>query len=798
MRSRRTLLLGIVAPLAGALVASVPLVDFLEDPAKRDPWRLSLAALALLAASTVILITVYSVRRDSLAEKHAADIGLRCRVARVGSTSLNHLGLAPVLPLSQAKQYLPRTTADLRLRTEIKRAFAGGDQWMVLAAGPALVGKSRTLFEALRRHDADTEQILLVAPKNLAALRRLLDPVSGYPRICGGAALWLDDLTPFLNDGLTVDELQTWRDSAPGRIVAATYGNAGDLSTLTYFQCFQRHIRQVDLASTSSAELDRLHPPLTAADRSDAANHGWAAFLVAGPRLARIMTSKRHAGDDRDSYEGSAVVDVLADWSRCGCATPPTEVQLRKLWRLYLHPKLAPTDDLFQHGIAWATRPVAATIALVEYSNGYVANRFAVRQRADTDQSGPRDEIFAVALETASIKESLAIALVADGLGRWEHALAGYERTVAAPTGSIPESQHSMALFGLIRAQVNLVQYDAALANCDALLVALTEQESDFARALIASIHAIRGSIYFERKMLRSSLDAWQAAISSNTSVRGQLVQAFYNKGALIDLMREDYGADWAPAAQSAWQAAIDEFDRPTTSTLPPLVQVERLNTAAAMARLAGSYWSADHFVDQRPQPADFGQARAMYVRLLRQFGADSDPTTALCVEDGMRDLGYALVHQLSTWGQAPDTTDETNHVLQSCERRLFATSLLSGEAKGQVDHDRVLAALFNKAAMMAMQGIGSAAVREVLHELISRSEANAGPQSIDAQRLVARARLIDGFSLATHGHHAKARGRFAKVIEECSGSDDRALKGYLAKATECIAQLRGTETDIE
>jgi hypothetical protein len=68
------------------------------------------------------------------------------------------------------------------------------DQWFVMVEGRSTVGKSRTLFEAIHRYDAEQDHLHLVAPRDAAALRDLLDPTKGVLRFGGPAVLWLDDV----------------------------------------------------------------------------------------------------------------------------------------------------------------------------------------------------------------------------------------------------------------------------------------------------------------------------------------------------------------------------------------------------------------------------------------------------------------------------------------------------------------------------------------------------------------------------------------------------------------------------
>jgi hypothetical protein len=59
------------------------------------------------------------------------------------------------------------------------------------------------------------------------ALESLLTPRLGLRLPKGPAVLWLDDLKPFLDDGVTLLRLREWHADVTGRIVAATYGGKG-------------------------------------------------------------------------------------------------------------------------------------------------------------------------------------------------------------------------------------------------------------------------------------------------------------------------------------------------------------------------------------------------------------------------------------------------------------------------------------------------------------------------------------------------------------------------------------------
>ena len=88
--------------------------------------------------------------------------------------------------LSKSSAAFPRRLINLR--------YLANDSRSSEDVGPNEVGKSRTLFEAIHRYDAEQDHLHLVAPRDAAALRDLLDPAKGVLRFGGPAVLWLDDV----------------------------------------------------------------------------------------------------------------------------------------------------------------------------------------------------------------------------------------------------------------------------------------------------------------------------------------------------------------------------------------------------------------------------------------------------------------------------------------------------------------------------------------------------------------------------------------------------------------------------
>ena len=71
------------------------------------------------------------------------------------------------------------------------------------------------MFEALSACSV-AERLELIAPVHGDALRSLLDPGQPMATRTEYAVLWLDDLEPFLTQGVTWQTLREWQSSRPG------------------------------------------------------------------------------------------------------------------------------------------------------------------------------------------------------------------------------------------------------------------------------------------------------------------------------------------------------------------------------------------------------------------------------------------------------------------------------------------------------------------------------------------------------------------------------------------------------
>ena len=171
----------------------------------------------------------------------------------------------------------------------------GEGPWLVVVTGPSKVGKSRALFEALRRVSGGGQwrPLQVIAPVNTEGAVRALSASGRSSRDKAPTVLWLDDLEPFLDQGLSFQILSQWHAGGPHRVVAATYGGKGSelvagssvVGLATIAAGVLQHAREIPLAATTADELAELFAQLPTGEVTAIERHGLAAYLVAGRGL---------------------------------------------------------------------------------------------------------------------------------------------------------------------------------------------------------------------------------------------------------------------------------------------------------------------------------------------------------------------------------------------------------------------------------------------------------------------------------------------------------------------------------
>ncbi|MDN5856927.1 MAG: hypothetical protein L0K86_29645, partial [Actinomycetia bacterium] len=471
------------AVLASALGVGVALAA-LSQPLNQ-PWMVSAGAGVAVTGAVVSLgIRVFRGRLEGQRERTESLRRLRAPVAAVSDVDPIAIGVDPaaqdLLTGDRLPRYLPREV-DAHVRAAITAAVEGRADFLVVVAGASKIGKSRSLFEALRACEQGcpaARDMHVVAPVDGDGLRALLVPGQGPRLRRKPAVLWLDDLEPFLNQAVTWQNLREWQADGRGRIVVATYGGkgsdlvaeggAGERLTTLAEQVLQ-HAQQIPMTATSDAELTALdragstRRQVSVDERAVVARFGLAAYLVAGPALERKLTTGRHAAGWPSCPEGVAVVRAAVDWARCGRTDPITDEMLREVWPAYLPRGTASSDDGFTRGLEWALRPVAGAVALVYRTGSYAAYDYVVRlTRNRPDGLDPLDVTWAAAIRTAGSDQAPGVALAAYREARLVDAAAAFRvagESTDSETAAISGYNLGVVLGELDRAEDAVVAY---------------------------------------------------------------------------------------------------------------------------------------------------------------------------------------------------------------------------------------------------------------------------------------------------------------------------------------------------
>jgi hypothetical protein len=193
-------------------------------------WLASVGAVVVSVGAVVRLVVAFGrTQMESERERVESARHLRVSVGPVEAVDPTLIGVdlasQSILPGGGIPVYVARDV-DASLRRALVAGLEGSGPWLVVVHGAAKVGKSRSLFEALSAV-ARATPVDLVAPVDGTALKALLTPGMGVGRYGARAVLWLDDLEPFVNSGVTLQTLREWHAGTIGRIVAATYGGKG-------------------------------------------------------------------------------------------------------------------------------------------------------------------------------------------------------------------------------------------------------------------------------------------------------------------------------------------------------------------------------------------------------------------------------------------------------------------------------------------------------------------------------------------------------------------------------------------
>lgn len=790
-----------VAGGAAAVIGAIYAVVQMAHKDGHSTLELSLATAAFVATATVFLTALGLAVLGARRERRARELGLRHPLARVSSIDPIRVGVRSPAPdyRKLARKYLPRNPADAELDIAVRRAVTTGTkQWFVMVAGQSTVGKSRTLFEALRRRDTGEHPLQLIAPRNTAALQTLLDPTKGVVKIKGPIVLWLNDIERFLNEGMDAADLYRWRESGRRRIVAATYGSgavAGNdtISTLT------ENICRISLAETSHDELGSWRSQLSQEEFDGAGRHGLAAYLVAGQLLDEKLELGRHANSIDECNDGVAVTEAAVDWVRCGRTDPIGREELRLLWRAY-PTSASHNDDRFKAGLAWALKPVAGKIALLydddadrhhDAAEVYRPDRFAVRLVSGRN-AAPREEAWAAALHGAPPRQAMSVGITAYKVSRLQDAVAGFTRALVAHPEALPAQYIPIMWAFLVDVHARLGDREQSIAACDEVVKLLADDPDPEERA--------RAGAALIRKATMLQLPGWpdqEAKDKEALAIYDQLIGDYFhrhdsslrcaaataikNKAILIagpvDFFRDEHRQD----ALNLWDMLIGDYYRDPDPNAPASLRQDVAQSLLSKGIALG-----------RPGPLgpkDEDDERAaidVFVYLVGTFRSDPDPEVHNLVQLAIINAAIVLTNKGEQTFKAQEAARAAVALL---EHRLSKWAITAGGSHAPDTDEKIAKSLFLKCTIQAFLGSSLVDVRRDLGRIINNYSDSS---ELLMRRHVASALLADGIACADHGGLAKedARARFRRVIDDYSGDDDPVLCRIVEKSVVALKEL--------
>lgn len=636
---------------------------------------LALATLALLIGSRLILVLTPGLTRVYREIRRART---RIPIQPITKVDPTRVGVdrpaLQALPGGHVPPYQPRNV-DGELRAAIEDGLRGDGPWIVVASGRPKVGKSRSLFEALR-HTALDGDLEFVAPIDADALRNLAE----RSQVKGRGVLWLDDLEPFLNQGVTVKALQDWHRAVPEGIVAATYGGKGgeprqgDSGALAEpADEMLEHARSITVRETTEAELDLLRPAWP--QHADLAEErGLGAYLTAATALVDRMSSPEGA----KRPDGVAVVQAAIDWVRCGRTDPLPKEVLREVWPSYQRADTPETSGGFEEGLEWALRPTAEGVApVVQRSAGYVAAGYLVGHfNAMPEGPPPPDVMWAYAMSVGSRNaEALAVGARAYAHGSYRNALASFRiasRTRAPWLAAAATFDIGVTLDRLERPEEAIPFYERVIDR---------DESEQVLRRLVAKAAVNRGFALIAAERIQGAIEGLNQALmryGASADLQPQIARALLGLGKALgetgefeqaigayDEVLARFGTAKEPGlreqvglalvekgmrlsemgrfeeAMEAYEEAISRYEETSSDSAPKLVAQARFQLAVALASQGRSE-----------------EAIAVFESIATQHGDAPDPELRELAERAIAGKRLAIGGLKRTEGGQPGDTE--------------------------------------------------------------------------------------------------------------------------------------------
>jgi hypothetical protein len=394
--------------------------------------------------------------------------------------------------------------------------------------------------------------------------------------------------------------------------------------------------------------------------------------MIAAPRLERKLTTGRHEPGEEPCREGVAVVWAAIDWQRAGMTKPLPEELLRELYVNYLLVREV-TDGTLERGVAWALRPLYASVSLLRQADGFLPYdhivAFADRRPVRPIHPASWERI----LQTAQGEEVFRLGLAASARGDVDRARAAWRLAGESDNEAIS----APALINAKEAEGQLVYVKRAR---DA--TAAEEREAALTDALLRFGHRFGSSLTYLRDLAEES-------------------QAPNPYGALADDFLALF-ARWLAGDQLTDRA--DEAERRVVESVALARQNPQLGRLAAQAILA--------LPDGHPE-RDPTEARRLLVRYLggaegsdRQSGMELLAQLIDLEEQADEELAEQVARGLAL---EPGIDDETVRSFRVAIAGRYRLAERGVQMLGDVERDplilRILAALNDAAEDDARAG---------------------------------------------------------------------------------------------
>jgi tetratricopeptide (TPR) repeat protein len=651
-----------------------------------------------------------------------------------------------ILPGGEVPEYLPREV-DGELDAAIAGALGKGERWIVIAVGSSKVGKSRAMFEGLLRN-AQRAEVQFVAPVDYDALKALLSPgeLPGLQK--GFGVLWLDDLEPFVDQGMTMQTLERWHERFPHCVVAATYGGKGnalitgsadgDLGTIA--SEIRRRASEICLEATSKDELDPLRSNLPRDVLASIERHGLAVHLVAGPELSTKLTTRRHRPGDPECPEGIGVVYAAVDWVRAGRTDPIPKPILRDLWPEYLPPGSDPTDDGFEAGIKWALAPVAGSIALLEDLGGYRAYDYVIGLVASKAEAQVhRPSIWRRALEGATDAQALSVGAVAFSRGQFEDAAAGFEAAAQSPSDPLA----ALALYDLGVALGKLGRHEDEISAYEEVVVRFGEADELAVRESVAGALVNKAITLGELDRNEQAIAIYEEVVTrfgeAEPELRKQVGRALVNMGARFGVLERQ------EQEIATYEEVVTRFGDAEEPELRESAARALFNKGAALG-LMGRH----------------EQEIAIYDEVVDRFGGAEEPESLEHVAGALFNKG-TILGLLERFEEAVSAFDEI----------LFRF----GDADEPLLRQQLTRALVNKGAALGSLGRFDQAI-PAFDEVVNRfGEA----EELELRESVARALANKAIACGELELYDQAIPAFDEVVNRFGEAEEPGLRGLVA-----------------